>query len=64
MKCRPCKQPNDNDEHSSAKGPGAAEQDGGTMCEHAKGVANDTKDVAFMLVLLQLFCLGLVHDAT
>lgn len=64
MECGPGKQPNDNDEHSSAKRPGAAEQDGGTICEDTKRVANDTKDIAFLLMFLQFFFLGLVHDAT
>src|SRR6516164_3305530 len=64
MKRRSGDEPNKNYKHGAAKCPSAAKQDGCTLREDAERVADDTKDIVSMFVLFQLFCLGLVHDAT
>jgi hypothetical protein len=64
MKRRPSKQPNEDDQHSPGECPGAAKHDSGTMREDAEGVADDAKEIAFLLVCFEFFPSGFVHDAT
>src|SRR5215813_12555756 len=64
MECGSRKQPNDNDKHSSTKRPGAAEHDGGPMCENAECVTNDAKKIALLLVMFKFFCLGSIRHVT
>ena len=44
-------EPDDNDQQSCSKCPGAAEHTGGTPCEDTKCVTDDAKEIALPLVL-------------
>ena len=56
--------PNEDDEHSPAKGPGTAKHDGRMARENTECVAYDAKEIAFLFAVAPLLDLGFVHKAT
>ena len=63
MKRRAGEDPNEDDEHLPAKGPGAAKHDGRMACENSERVTDNAKEIAFSLVFLK-FLGRFVHRAT
>ena len=63
MKRRAGEDPNEDDEHRPAKGPGAAKHDGRMACENSERVTDNAKEIAFSLVFLK-FLGRFVHRAT
>src|SRR5207244_13288621 len=60
MKCRTGEQPDGNHKHSSSKCPGATEDHGGTVCENAECILDDTKEISGSLALFRFLGLSLV----
>ena len=52
MKSGTSEEPDGNNKHSSSKSPGAAENHGGMAGENTKGVADEAKEIAFLVVFL------------
>ena len=61
MKRRAGEDPNEDDEYSPAKCPGAAERDGRTARENTECVTYNAEEIAFLLVFLWFFDLGFVQ---
>src|SRR5262245_1230632 len=64
MKSRSGDQPNKNYQNGATKCPGAAEQDGGPMCEDAECVTNDAKEIPLLLICLRFFSPGMIRHVT
>jgi len=57
-------EPDDNDQQSCSKCPGAAEHAGGTPGEDTECVTDDAKEITLLLVLFWFCRLSFVHNAT
>ena len=61
MKCRASEDPDEDDEHRPAKGPGAAKHHGRMARENSECVADDTKKIRGLSVFFRLLYLSRVH---
>jgi len=64
VKRRAGEDPNEDDEHSAAKGPGAAKHGGRTARKNTECVADSTKEIVVLFVLFSFFDLSLWHCLT
>jgi hypothetical protein len=64
MKSGASEEPDSNHKHSSSKCPGAAENHGRMARENTEHVADDAKEIAFLLAFSQFLDLGFIQRAT
>jgi hypothetical protein len=64
MKSGASEDPDEDDEHSPAKGPGAAKHGGRMACENSERITDEAKEIALLFVFFSFFDLSLLHSLT